>query len=1158
MAQNTAKAIKNARRTLRDKFGSDLDQQITAMDGDNAVRLATIAANPNIQTKVNKNRVPYGASLYTNYGTVLLDESLSVIDEIYVNGQRFDIKENGMGAIEKATGSEDQILEVLGEPKGRQKRGRRVRQRAQNDNISMAEVQEATFADLNSSGLRYETLFEDLNGLMASSNIDVRDVTDEVFANSVPEADLAHFLVYDSSFKNEIISQVNNLNLGSVEQEYNFVTQTQDDSFAGKLLTRLGVDEAQYDAEAGVMQIGDRKITNLPRVDEKGVFHNGDTEYLPYYQGYFAAGEGSRVDRLRVTDPVATALDGVDLQFKASGGDIKFKTILDVTRNLPDFDNHPYGDEILDTLKHKIVLDKEYANTNSLVEAYNGNTDDLGAVATMILDDDAKGVIDPLGTSNGSNMGKILFMADGVTINPDGSLNRSNEEYSKVGKVLKNYNIDRDNFNRNQMSFNAFLTSTDVQEVNVAYGEFALWNSEDAIVMTKAGSERMFNTEKKYGDKIMDFHGNKSTTALIADPDMDPEEAKKQHLEYAVQMAKLNPDLDIMVSPVSINSRLNMGVPHEGLASNNKMDLHKPDGTVVKNGVVQMMYMSLPQTAEHKSKNYEVEGSGRRYSTLLHYGLASKIGNDMYSKGLIDPAVRQEHVDEIVNTFQRLGVTFEEPNALIKEGNIHTVVDAPVEVDASDFSMLTPAVIRNQLMTKMEDGQININLGDMEVISPFTHKPITDSFGTNVLPISVGKDGSIPYRYQEVFKAVSLGNKDKLQNEYAKATATDYKQLTKKDNLLKNIETMNFTTEAHTDVLIPDPRLALNEVRSGVESDRIIMHRDPVIQSGNVISMDNVKNAQANVIQVNPLVEKMMDADNDGDTLGNVGFNNLRLSDEEKQAFYDKSSVVEQVNQYGQVFLGTDSSHFKAAVLANGMDDSDISFEDGKSNQALVDIVNKDTRQIIDSPQSYGAYSIDFTDEASVKTSLARLADDGIKGDRESVEHIFDKGYTEDENKAVLKALIAKSEWTGMAGSTTNKLIAGLSGDNFNPDLVRVSMDVTHSMTQSVLQMKKDAEKLPIIDQGIKDMKKVMDGEYGVDESRDILKNVTQGLIPPQAIDKFVDEVSKEQTGPKFGEGIINNTPTTTKQLAYASDTQLAKALQDMSAEQSHEQGPQV
>ena len=185
---------------------------------------------------------------------------------------------------------------------------------------------------------------------------------------------------------------------------------------------------------------------------------------------------------------------------------------------------------------------------------------------------------------------------------------------------------------------------------------------------------------------------------------------------------------------------------------------------------------------------------------------------------------------------------------------------------------------------------------------------------------------------------------------------------------------------------------------------------------------------------------------------------------------------------------------------------------------------------------------------------MSSLADDGIKGDREAITRIFDEGYTVEENRNILKALIAKSEWTGLAGATTNNLISGLSGSEFDAPLVRVSMDMTHTMTQSVLQMKKNADKLPVIDDGIKQMKSVMSGKYDTESSRKILKEVTNGLIEPKAVDEFIDRVAAKQdekiSGTKlFGSGVINDTETTTTKLAYATGDNFGRALSNISSD---------
>ena len=60
--------------------------------------------------------------------------------------------------------------------------------------------------------------------------------------------------------------------------------------------------------------------------------------------------------------------------------------------------------------------------------------------------------------------------------------------------------------------------------------------------------------------------------------------------------------------------------------------------------------------------------------------------------------------------------------------------------------------------------------------------------------------------------------------------------------------------------------------------------------------------------------------------------------------------MTDRVNFYGEVKLGTGSSYFKGCAKAAGIDISDITFEDGKSNEELVALVEEKTRQILDSP----------------------------------------------------------------------------------------------------------------------------------------------------------------------------------------------------------------
>ena len=456
---------------------------------------------------------------------------------------------------------------------------------------------------------------------------------------------------------------------------------------------------------------------------------------------------------------------------------------------------------------------------------------------------------------------------------------------------------------------------------------------------------------------------------------------------------------------------------------------------------------------------------------------------------------------------------------------------------------------------------MNIDLGDMEVYSRFLRDedgleaPIKDSKGRNIVPIRVGEGEVIPYRYTELFSQIASGNPEGVARAYRYISNVDYAALTRKDNIIKNVDTMTFTKGAGTMVMVPDPSLGLNDLRVNNDSDRVVFHRDPAIQCGNVLSMNNVGGAAPGCVHVNPLMETMVDGDNDGDTAGINGYDNMKLSTEEKGRFFEKTNVTDRVNFYGDVKLGTSSSYFKGLAKAAGVDISGITFADGKSNGELVQLVEEKTREILDSPKAYGAYAISFENFQTVEDTLSRMAEDGIKGNKDDLMKRLRDGYSHEDNVNVAKACIAKAEWTGLAGAVTNSMIANLPEEHY--DLLRVGMDVTWSQTQSTLQMKHNADKLPVINESITKMKHVFAGGQrgsSVPEARKILYECTDGMLPKAAVDEFVDKVVTaqgltpvEQRLPdvKFGEGVLSAPETaTTRQLSYMSGAAFSDSLE--------------
>ena len=708
----------------------------------------------------------------------------------------------------------------------------------------------------------------------------------------------------------------------------------------------------------------------------------------------------------------------------------------------------------------------------------------------------------------------------------------------------------------NIIDLSKFIVSEEYKEIET----FERNGEEHEREVTKT---RKVIKDMETGDKVIDMHGDKSVSSIVIDRNMSDEEAQKERLAPLVKLAKNNPDLDMIVSPVSLNSRLNLGIAKEALMGNKK-DLVLNDGSVVKDGIVEMHYIILPQTAEYKAKDYSKDTGARNFSTLYRNALASKVGVELYEKALLGKEVIDSNKDRVVLHSERLGISFKDKDKLFEKGNIQPFVSAKTSIDMSEFKFKTPLYIRKRLANELTNGPVNILTGDIEITSAITGKPIVDEEGRNVLPIriaserlsahgkslAVNKEGTVqPFRYNDMYDQISKGNASELNKAYQRACNEDYAALTAKENVIKNVKSIAIKNGAKTEMIVPDPRLGIDEMRTSKCSDRVLAHRDPALHSGNVISFKNVGGAHKNLTSVNPIMINQVDGDFDSDTMGILDYKVLGFTTkEEADEFFKRSNVTEQLNLYGDVFLAVDSSHFKAGALVNNIDLSPITFKDGKSNEELQKVVEEIQAKIVDSDKSYGAYAVSFEDEKTVIESLGKLADDGIKGNRKDIEHHFHNGYTEEENKDVMEALIAKTEWTGMGGTITNNMLASVGDTDFDKEVVRPGMFVTYGATQSVLQLKKNADKLPMVDKNINDMKKIFAGEYDVDTSRELLKECVRGFVAPKIVDDFCDKVVAKQpeNAYKFGQGVLNNIEMKNTQLGFKNEVEFIESVRAM------------
>ena len=330
-----------------------------------------------------------------------------------------------------------------------------------------------------------------------------------------------------------------------------------------------------------------------------------------------------------------------------------YSTIINKGVNSPEYEK-----ALIKTLASRIRLsneDLEAANSfNEDPDHVNGN---LKALADMPLNqDDARRkllatqdlrtipkkwqkYVDREMTGIGKTMGASLFLGDDVEIKPDGTLNvTGNRPYAKSAlHKLPMFQYDKfDPADRNVMAFNQAIRNIPLDKVNVAMMTMSGYTENDAAVVTRkyahAHQLDMPDGTKRdlmRGDKITDFHGNKSTISEIIDPnEKDPE--RKQKLAREIAIVKANPDLDVIITPYSLISRLNTGSLHELQASGTKQ-LNSPEGFDIDLSKVSMgkeyYGICVGQRVDEKTRVYTEEdfrnGDSRRFSHQLAAGVAA-------------------------------------------------------------------------------------------------------------------------------------------------------------------------------------------------------------------------------------------------------------------------------------------------------------------------------------------------------------------------------------------------------------------------------------------------------------------------------------------------------------------------------------------------------
>ena len=250
--------------------GNNLRPALEQLSEEDQNRVATVLLRPDLNVRYNATSETL--AITTSYGTINVDGSdFHHIKNVYVNGQQYSVLPqnmlDGVDALEHLTGSYGEVMLALDEPVGRRSMGRQVRQGRNQipQDVKIEDVQKTAYEDLSRAGITYSNLFQELGGVMQGLPIGVGDIMTELSANSVPEDEIPHFLIYDSEYKKEIMSRMYMYTMPPETPEYHYELVTaNDDTFVGRLVGALGHEEGQYDREKGVLTLQEASPGVLP------------------------------------------------------------------------------------------------------------------------------------------------------------------------------------------------------------------------------------------------------------------------------------------------------------------------------------------------------------------------------------------------------------------------------------------------------------------------------------------------------------------------------------------------------------------------------------------------------------------------------------------------------------------------------------------------------------------------------------------------------------------------------------------------------------------------------------------------------------------------------------------------------------------------------
>ena len=458
------------------------------------------------------------------------------------------------------------------------------------------------------------------------------------------------------------------------------------------------------------------------------------------------------------------------------------------------------------------------------------------------------------------------------------------------------------------------------------------------------------------GDKLSTFHGNKTTIShVVSEAEMQPGQK--------FEMFGQNPELEVVMPPESIISRLNMGEVQE-LMDGKVTPVMFNGKEVGYYGTTRMINTEIK--ASHKMHAYG-PGDGRHVGAQLLWMLNAREHSDV----IIDEIYGNngKAAVSLMNYMELTGVKVDPETGVMSQGIAH-----------SDADLNNPDYLREHMITVIDPTQKNESDKMLPVHGGYIKLPIpvhlpnmapdeTTSY-LPVLPEALRQGQELPSgqmleqdrtrRYKQIVELIADGRGEDTYDSRNKNKSGQSLLQDRVDSLTAEIirsklggidgaaNKVSHTRRHVMGATVPNsatapatnnPELPLDTIEVGPEvyktlnlsspDHQVLMWRDPALHAGSVMAFKVKLNPNISGVGMNPVIATPFGGDFDGDTYGIYA---PRYSEESQQVLRDEYSVESYLKDMGKrvedrrlvmtdVELNT-GMDFTAGAVASGVKNS--------------------------------------------------------------------------------------------------------------------------------------------------------------------------------------------------------------------------------------------